>query len=503
MLENFVENFQLGLHVFFHWPNILAVFIGVTAGIFIGAIPGLTATMSVALLVPITFKMNPVAGLAMLIGVYKGGIYGGSITAILINTPGTPAAAATALDGYPLAKKGKGLKALKMAIYASVMADTFSDIVLILVAAPLAIIALKLGPPELTTLLILALTIVALVSGKSLVKGLLVASLGLLFSSVGMDFMTGTTRFAFGSLEMTKGLPLIPVLIGLFAIPEILVQVEEKVRGAESVVLKRSLRAEDNRVDFQELKGCSKTIFRSAIVGTFIGAIPGIGSVISSFISYGMAKRGSKNPEEFGAGSLEGVAAAEAGNNAVCGATLIPLLTLGIPGDSVTAVMLGAFLIQGLVPGPELIGKHPDVIYGIFVALIIGNIANFMIANAGIRLFARVASISKNIVFPIVSILCVVGSYAIQNSLFDVKTMLFFGILGYCMRKLDFPIPPFLIAFILGPMVEEPLRQSLVVSGGSFAIFFSSPISLTFIILTGLSIFTLAWRRMKGGPSGP
>jgi len=498
-----LENFQLGLEVFFHLPNILAVFIGVTAGIFIGAIPGLTATMSVALLVPLTFTMSPVTGLAMLIGVYKGGIYGGSITAILINTPGTPAAAATALDGYPLAKQGKALKALKMAIYASVMADTFSDIVLILVAAPLAIVALKLGPPELTTLLILALTIVGLVSGKSLVKGLLVASLGVLFSTVGMDFMTGTPRFAFDSLEMAKGFPLIPVLIGLFAIPEILVQVEEKVRGTETVVLKKSPREEDNRVNFQELKSCSKTIFRSAIIGTFIGAIPGIGSVISSFISYGMAKRGSKNPEEFGEGALEGVAAAEAGNNAVCGATLIPLLTLGIPGDSVTAVMLAAFLIQGLVPGPELIPKHPNVIYGLFVALMVANMANLAIANVGIRFFARVASISKTIVFPTVAILCVVGSYAVENSLFDVKSMLFFGVVGYFMRKFDFPIPPFLIAFILGPMVENPLRQSLMISGGSPAIFFTSPISLTFIVLTGLSVFTVAWKRIKGSPSGP
>jgi len=493
-----LENFQLGIQTFFHWSNIFAVFTGITTGIFIGAIPGLTATMSVALLVPLTFKMNPVAGLAMLIGVYKGGIYGGSITAILINTPGTPAAAATALDGYPLARQGKGLKALKMAIYASVIADVFSDIVLILVAAPLAMVALKLGPPELTTLLILALTIVGLVSGKSLLKGLLVASLGLLFSTVGMDFMTGTLRFAFGSLEMAKGLPLIPVLIGLFAIPEILVQVEKKVRGAESVVLKKSPLAEDNRVSLQELKGCGKTIFRSAIVGTFIGAIPGIGSVISAFISYGMAKRGSKNPEEFGNGSLEGIAAAEAGNNSVCGATLIPLLTLGIPGDSITAVMLGAFLIQGLVPGPELIGQHPGVIYGLFIALIVGNIANLIIANVGIRFFARIASTSKTIVFPIVAVLCIVGTYAVQNSLFDVKSMLFFGLIGYFMRKFEFPIPPFLIAFILGPMVEDRLRQSLLISGGSPAIFFTSYISLAFVLLTLGAVGTLIWKRVKG-----
>ncbi len=215
-----------------------------------------------------------------------------------------------------------------------------------------------------------------------------------------------------------------------------------------------------------------------------------------------MAKRGSKNPKEFGDGSLEGVAAAEAGNNAVCGATLIPLLTLGIPGDSITAVMLGAFLIQGLVPGPELIGSHPAVIYGLFIALLVGNVANFAIANVGIRFFARVASTSKTILFPVVSILCVVGSYAVQNSLFDVKAMLFFGVLGYFMRKFAFPIPPFLIAFILGPMVEDRLRQSLIISGGSPDIFFSSPISLMFIVLIGLSILGVTWRQIKEGPAG-
>ncbi len=487
----------LGLETFLHWQTVVAVFFGVTTGIFIGAVPGLTATMAVALLVPLTFKFEPVTALALLVGVYKGGIYGGSITAILINTPGTPAAAATALDGFNLAKQGKARKALKMAIYASVTADLLSDIVLILVAAPLAMAALMLGPPELATLLLLAMTIVGVVSGRSLLKGLLAAFLGLLFATVGMDFMTGTTRFAFGSGDLAKGIGLIPLLIGLFAIPELLVQIEQKIGGPRSVVLKESTDPADNRVSWMEFRGCLRTIFRSAGVGTFIGAIPGIGSVISAFISYGLARRASKDPAAFGRGSLEGVAAAEAGNNAVCGATLIPLLTLGIPGDSVTAVMLGAFLIQGLIPGPQLITDHPGTVYGLFVALMVANVANFVVASMAINLFAGVARTSKSLVFPVVAVLCAVGSYAVENSFLDIKVMLFFGLLGYFMRKLEFPIPPLLIAFVLGPMIESAMKQSLIMAGGDPVIFLSRPVSLTFVILTAAVVVAIILRQRK------
>ncbi|MCG8558187.1 MAG: tripartite tricarboxylate transporter permease [Hyphomicrobiales bacterium] len=497
MIETFFSNLNMGLETFLHWHNVLAVFVGVATGIFIGSIPGMTATMAVALLVPLTFTLEPVTALALLIGVYKGGIYGGSIAAILINTPGTPAAAATALDGFQLAQQGKGKKALKMAIYASVLADILSDIVLILVAAPLAAAALQLGPPERATLLLLAMTIVGAVSGHSLLKGLMAAFLGLLFATVGTDFMTGTIRFSFGSGELAKGIGLIPLLIGLFAIPELLVQIERKVKGRRSVIVTTSADPADNRVSWAEFRASLRTILRSTGIGTFIGAIPGIGSVVAAFISYGMAKRASKTPEAYGRGSLDGVAAAESGNNAVCGATLIPLLTLGIPGDSVTAVMLGAFLIQGLVPGPSLITDHPGTVYGLFVALMFGNVANFIVANLGIRVFTVVARTSMSLVFPVVAVLCAVGSYAIDNSFLDVKVMLFFGAVGYFMRKFDFPIPPLLIAFVLGPMMESAMKQSLIMSQGSPEIFVSRPVSLAFVLATVIVVAAMVRRHLR------
>lgn len=518
MVDLFVSNFQLGFQYFFTWYNIIAVVAGVFVGILVGAIPGLTATMAVALLVPITFGMEAVTSLALLVGVYKGGIYGGSITAILMNTPGTPSAAATVFDGYPLAQQGKALKALKMALYASATSDLLSNLLLILVAAPIATAALRLGPPEMTMLLVLALTIVGAVSGDSLPKGLLAAFFGMLLATVGIDQMTGATRFAFGSIELTRGLSLLPVLIGLFAIPEVLDHAERVVmpslrrafrrKGHEStredaegedrsreLLITMSPNPDDNRVSLKEYFASFRTMIRSTGIGSFIGAMPGIGSVVASFVSYGLAKRQSKHPEEFGKGSLEGVAAAEAGNNAVTGATLIPLLTLGIPGDTITAVMLGAFLIQGLVPGPRLIQQHPGEIYGMFVALLVGNIALLVLGFYGLRLFARLANTAKSLVYAIVIPLCVIGSFAVDNSVFDTRVMVLFGAIGYIMRRTATPSPPLLIAFVLSPMLETSFKQTLILSRGSLQIFIDRPIALALMFLTVVSVAFTAIRK--------
>lgn len=503
MFELFFDNFQLGFQFFFTWYNILAVAIGVFVGILIGAIPGLTATMAVALLVPITFGLEAVTALALLVGVYKGGIYGGSITAILMNTPGTPSAAATVFDGYPLAQQGKALKALKMALYASVTSDLLSNLLLILVAAPIAAAALRLGPPEMTMLLVFSLTIVGAVAGDSLPRGLMAAFLGMLLATVGIDQMTGATRFSFGNIELTRGLSLLPVLIGLFAIPEVLVHAERVVRGgahgersaarAEQLIV-MSPNRDDNRVSFAEFRASLVTIVRSTGIGSFIGAIPGVGSVVSSFMSYGIAKRASANPEEFGKGSLEGVAAAESGNNAVTGATLIPLLTLGIPGDTITAVMLGAFLIQGLIPGPRLIQQSPGEVYGLFVALLAGNILLLVLGFYGLRLFARLANTAKSLVFAVVIPLCVIGAFAVENSVFDARVMVLFGAVGYLMRKTTVPVPPLLIAFVLSPMLETSFKQTVILSRGSFAIFLQRPIALVLAGMTLLSLIIMAVR---------
>ena len=477
-----LDELLMGMQLMLTWQNISFALIGVAIGILVGSIPGLTVTMAIAIMVPITFKMSAIPAIAMLLGVYKGGMFGGSMSAILINTPGTPAASATVLDGYPMAQKGQALKALKISKYSSVIADTTTDMVLIFVAPPLAAMALKFGPTEVFALVVFSLTIIAAVSGQSLMKGLISATLGLLFATVGMDPVTGLSRFSFGYVDMLKGVGLIPMLIGLFAISEILVKVENKVTGkVDMTAFRQSDRPEDNRVSWKEFKGCIKSIFRGAALGTGLGAIPGLGSTITAFLNYGMAKRASKHPERFGHGELEGVSAAEAGNSAVVGATLIPLLSLGIPGDIVTAVLLGAFMIQGIAPGPTMFKENIDVIYALFIGLMVCNVGNLVIGTYFIKAAKNVLRVPNAILYPVILMLCFVGTYAVDNSMFDVQAMFFFGIFGYLMRKFDYPLAPLLIAFVLGPMLENALRQALIMSDGSLKIFFIRPISLGFL----------------------
>lgn len=476
----------------FCWENIMFIFLGLGVGVFVGAIPGLTVTMAIALMVPLTFTMQPVPALSLLLGVYKGGMFGGSISAILINTPGTPAASATALDGYPLAQKGQAVKAMKVALYSSVIADTGSDIILILVAPPLALIALRFGPPEIFSLVLFSLTIIAVVSGKSLIKGLIAATLGLLFATIGMDPVAGLSRYTFGYIDMLKGVGLIPMLIGIFAISEILLKVENSTnQDTRTINVKISLNPEDSRLSWKEMRSCLPSVARGTAVGTFLGAIPGIGSTITAFLNYGLARKASKHPETFGHGAIEGVAAAEAGNSAVCGATLIPLLTLGIPGDIVTAIILGAFMIQGIAPGPMLFQEHGNIIYALFIGLMICNIGNLLVGSLGIKIARNVFKIPDAILYPIILILCFVGTYACDNSMFDVGVMFAFGIFGFFMRKLDYPPAPLLIGFILGPMLENSLRQSLIMFNGHFSIFFQRPISLGFLTITAITVFTI------------
>jgi len=368
------DMFMHGLSLLLSFQNFVAIICGTGLGVLLGAIPGLTGIMAIALIIPFTYHINPITALILLMGVSKGATYGGSISAILINTPGTPAASATALDGYPLARQGKSLKALKMALYASVLADTFSDLILIVVAGYLARMALKFGPPEYAMLIVFSLTIIGAVSGESVVKGMISAAAGLFIGTIGLDPVEGIPRFDFGIVELYEGIPLLPMMIGLFALSEILRQSEEKIVGKiKTVFLPVSEKPEDNRVTGDEMKRCVKPIARASIIGTFLGAIPGIGPTVAAFLSYGETRRTAKDPSSFGRGAIEGVAAAEAGNNAVCGANLIPLLTLGIPGDSTAAVLLGAFMIQGLAPGPLLFQKHGYIVYAFFLGLSSGN----------------------------------------------------------------------------------------------------------------------------------
>jgi len=494
MIEQIIQGFWL----FFSFQNIFLIILGVTAGIIIGAIPGLTPSMAIALLLPITFNLPVVPSIAFLMGIYKGGVYGGSISAILVRSPGTPESAATMFDGYPLAQQGKAGKALKMAIYASVMGDTFSDLVLIFSAGLLATLALKAGPVEYFSLLILSLTIIGSASGRSMTKGLITALLGLTFGFVGMDPIQGTERFVFGSMELSAGVGFLPLLIGLFAVSEVIMQAEKSISTMlMRTSLKKSDNPADNRVSWSEMRPCLKTILRSSIIGTVIGAMPGVGATAAAFIGYGAAQRASKTPERFGTGELEGVAAAEAANNAVCGSNLIPLLTLGIPGSLSAAILIGAFLIQGLPIGPLIFESHGPVVYGVYFSLLFANFTNFSVAQVMIRIALKVIYINRNVLFPIILMTCIIGGYAWNNTMFDVKIMFVFGIIGYLMRRLNFPATPFLIAFILGPMAEVALREAMVIYKGDITIFLVRPISLVCLILTIFSIYFIARRRLQ------
>jgi putative tricarboxylic transport membrane protein len=478
-----IDNLLAGLSLVGNIESFLALFIGVAVGTVAGAIPGFSATMAVALTLPFTFSLSPTTGILLLLGVYKGGIFGGSIPAILIKTPGTPASSATVLDGYPLAEKGQAGKALGMALWASCTADAISNLSLILFAGWLASFALSFGPPEFFTLILFSLTIIAGVSGDSLLRGALSAILGLLLATVGLDLIYGTNRFTFDNPNMMGGLNFIAVLIGLFAIPEIISMVWNPRTHNETT---RSLG--DSRVTFAEYKQNFVSIVRGSFIGVFLGSIPGIGAAPSAFLSYSEARRNSPNKENFGKGELEGVAAAEAGNNGVAGATLIPLLALGIPGDVITAIILGAFMIHGLQPGPLMFVLNADLIYGLFIGLIVSSVFLFFIGSVAIRGFKHVARIPRSVLFPCVMVLCTYGVYGVNNNLFDVGVMYAMGWFGFMFLCFKIPAAPFLIAFILGPLLEDNFRQAMLMSNNSPTILFRSPITWVFWTFTVVAV---------------
>ncbi len=471
--------------------NFLFVFIGVTAGIIVGSLPGLTATMGVALLIPFTFGLDPVQGLIMLIGLFCGGIYGGSISAILIGVPGTPSAAATMLDGYAMGKAGLAGKAIGMATIASFIGGTLGALIMTFASPQIAKMALKFGPPEFFSLAFFGLGIIITVSGKSILKGLISGVFGLMLTMIGFDPLSGAPRLTFGSTELLGGITFIPALIGLFGYSQVF-------QGIEKILTLPSVKSQVKNIlpRLAEIKSVGKTMVKSALMGTFIGAIPGTGCDIAAFVSYGEARRSSKQPEKFGTGILEGVAAPEAGNNGATGGAMIPMLTLGIPGDAVTAVLMGALTIHNLQPGPLLFRDHPEVVYPIFAGMILAQFVMLGVGLGGIRFFAGLINIDRRILTPIIFLLCVVGSYAMRFSFFDVGVSLIIGILAYFMNYYGFPASPILLALILGPMVEQNLRRSLIISHGDPTIFFTRPISAAFIII-GLFIIITSYYRIK------
>ena len=462
----------------------LSVVLGVVIGIVIGAIPGLNAPMAIAVAIPLTFTMSPLAAIGMLVGVMKGGGFGGAIGAILLNTPGEPHSAATTLDGHPMAKSGKPRRALQTALYSSVAGDTCSDLVLILLAPTLAIYALKAGPVELAAILILSLTLIASLSGKSLAKGIFAAVLGAFLATVGVDPETASPRFTFGFIELFDGLPLAAVAIGVLAVPEII----ERLREGRSFDASKNemITASDgeDRMRFGEWITLRLPILRGAGIGTVIGALPGLGTTLAAFLSYAATKRFSNEPEKLGTGAPEGIAATESANSAVSGANLIPLLTLGIPGSLTAALLVGAFLIHGVTPGPLIFERDAQLVYGLFAAMIMANVMVLVIGSVGLRVFALIVKVPPFVVYPIVLLLCVMGIYISQGGFFAVWLMLGFSVLGYVMLKLDISVVCFIIGLVLGPMIELSIRQSVILLGRSPAAIFDHPFALILLAAT-------------------
>lgn len=468
------------------------ILLGTISGVLIGSLPGLTATMGVALLVPFTFGLPIEQGVGMLLGIFCGAIYGGSISAILIRTPGTPAAAATVLDGYPLNQKGQAGRALSMSIFASFVGGFSGALIMTFLSPQISRLALEFSAPEYFGLAIFGLSIIISISGPSIVKGIIAGFFGMLLSTIGSDPMSGYPRFTFGSMNLFEGPAFIPTLIGLFALSEVF-------KGVENIYTQAKIKTVLTRIfpTMSDIKRVGLTIFKSSIIGTFIGAIPGAGSDISAFVAYSEAKRSSKNPENFGKGEITGVAASESANNACTGGAMIPMLSLGVPGDAVTAVLLGAFVIQGLQPGPLLFKEHLDVVYNVFAGMMVANFLMFFVGIFGIKFFVRIISIDRSTLLPVIFLLSLVGAYSMRSSMFDVGLAIVFGVIGYFMQRYEFPVSPILLSLILGPLAESSLRRSLIVSQGDFSILVTRPISLTLIILAILSLITSAIRQMK------
>jgi len=489
------ENLQAGLTVVLQWDSLLAIIFGVAWGTIGGMIPGINATIAMALLLPFTWGMDPSVALIMLAAVYCGGEYGGSIPAVLIGTPGTNAAAATVLDGYELHKKGKTGLALYTSLMASVYGGLIGTIALILMAVPLAAVALAFGPAEYFALAALGLTMICSLGEKNVLKGIMAGLIGILISTVGFDPFAGVPRFTMGVLSLAEGFEMVPLMIGLYAISEMFKQSEEMVANDKFVL--------DSKTDvrFPSWKENKKLVWPAtwaSILGVIVGVMPGAGATAAAFISYSEAKRWSKDPDSFGKGNPVGVAVPESANNAVTGGALVPLLALGIPGSNSTAIMLGALMIHNVSPGPLLFTKSPEIPYSIFVSLFFSNIAMFFIGYLCIRFAIKMTSISKPALIAVIITLVFTGSFAYSGEVFSMGVALGFGLMGVVMRRYGFPHAAVVLGFVLGFIMEANLRRALIISEGSYSgVLFNSSISSVLIIIAVLSVILTLYRNIK------
>ncbi len=480
-----IEQLIAGFAAAFTLINLFFIILGVAIGILFGVMPGVGGITALSLLIPVTFYMEPITAIAFLIGITKGSTSGGAIPAILLNAPGSSENVATARDGYPLARKGKPEKAMRMALYSSVFGDFASDVVLILLAAPFAAIALRFGPAEITAVGMLAFTLIAGLSSDTLAKGLLAAALGIFLSTIGLDSSAGTQRMTFGIIDLYDGISLNALTIGLLALSAVMSQLFDCWRTPADQMLKpQPYDRSQQRLHWSEFRECIPTLFRSAYIGTFVGMMPGLGVTLAAFLGYGAAKRRSKQPEEFGKGRLEGIAATEAANSAVTGANLIPTIALGIPGNIAAALLIGAFLIHGVTPGPFMMVQHGSLIYGIFASMLIANAVHLVIGRFGIPIWVLSLRVPKPIILSCVTVLCVVGVYVPSSSFFEIGLMFVFAVLGYFMRKTGFSLVCLFIGFLLGPLLEHSLRQTMILYDNNIFVLFTRPVALPFMLLT-------------------
>lgn len=475
------DNILTGLSVAFQWHNLLFCFVGCFIGTLIGVLPGLGPVGAMSILLPITFGISPVTAIIMLSGIYYGAQYGGSTTSILVGIPGEAASVVTTLDGHQMALQGRAGPALGISAFASFIAGTIGVLGLMLLAPPLASLALRFGPPEYFALMIMGLIILTYLAQKSMVKSLMMAGVGVLVGVVGLDTMTGLPRFTFGIPDLFDGVGIAPLAMGLFGVSEILLNVEQTIK--QGVVVDRVKNLLPNLADW---KASYKPILRGSLSGFLLGILPGGGAVLASFISYGTEKRLSKTPERFGRGAIEGVAAPEAANNSAAQAAFIPLLTLGVPANAVMGILLGALMIHGITPGPMMIEKNPELFWGTVTSMYLGNIMLLVLNLPLIGLWVKLLRVQYAVLFPLILFIALIGAYVINSSEMDLYLMLLFGVIGYLMRKFEYEPAPLVLAFVLSPILEDSLRQSLIISGGSMSIFVTRPIAAGFLFLAAL-----------------
>ena len=464
--------------------NLLYAFIGCVLGTLIGVLPGLGPAAGTAILIPVTFNLDPIGAIIMLAAIYYGAMYGGTITSVLVNVPGEAASVITCLDGYQMARQGRAGPALGIAAIGSFIGGTFATFALMVVSLPLASFALRFGPPEVFSLLVVGLSLVTGLSGRSLLAALIMTAFGLILAMIGMDPVRGAPRFTFGLPPLYDGIGFIPVVMGLFGVGEILLSMEAPVLE----IIKTKLT--DLLPKREEWKVSAGAIGRGTIIGFFLGLIPGIGAIIPTFMAYVVEKKVSKHPEKFGTGVIEGVASPETANNSYANAAMVPLLTLGIPGSPTLAVLMGAFIIHGLTPGPFLFKERPDVVWGLIASLYLGNVILLILNLPLVGIWAKLLEIRYQYLYPGILLFCILGAYSLNQSVFDVGVMVAFGILGYIFRKLDWPLAPTVLALILGPMMERALRTSLEMSAGDLSILVTRPISAVLLIVAAIVLLS-------------